>query len=174
MSLDLMHLQAEHEREQQPEHLPAWVSEKNKSLEAWRALQMLEKERQTYIKSHRKPQDFNKTSLWQIRASAVARAIGQSPSYLDPKRGVSWASAFCKELDTCNKELAKKKEQRLDTYRKNKAKGRAAKPRSEIDEQIRALEKENEKLKNKLNQLELEGVRSNLTLPIRKVLGIGS
>ena len=107
MSLDLMHLQAE--LEPQPEKHPSWVSAENKSLEAWRVLQALEKERQAYIKNHRQPEDFKKTSLWQIRVSEVAKAIAVQPSYLDPNRGVKWSSNFREALDKCNKGLAKKK-----------------------------------------------------------------
>lgn len=107
MSLDLMYLQAELER--QPDEHPSWVSADNKSLEAWQALKAFEKERQAYIKSHRKPEDFKKTSHWQIRVSQIANAIAVRPSYLDPKRGVKWSSDFREALDKCNKELAKKK-----------------------------------------------------------------
>ncbi|MCR9780336.1 hypothetical protein NB663_07285 [Vibrio parahaemolyticus] len=170
MSLDLMHLQAELER-QSDEH-PIWVSAANKSLEAWQALKTFEKERQAYIKSHRKPVDFKKNSLWQIRVSEVANTIGVRPSYLDPKRGVKWSSDFREALDKCNRELAKRKVSRVETYRKNKANGLAAKKRDEIDALVRLLRKENEALNNKLSEVNLEGMRVILSLPVKKALNL--
>ncbi|MCG9692024.1 hypothetical protein L1D55_09720 [Vibrio sp. Isolate22] len=170
MSLDLMHLQAQFE--QQPEELPNWVSAENKSLEAWQALQTLEKARQAYIKSHRKPEDFKKTSLWQIRISAVAKAIAVQPSYLDLNRGVKWSSNFREALDKCNKGLAKNKENRVETYRKNKTNGLAAKKRDEVDALVRLLRKENEALNNKLSEISLEGIRVILSLPVKKALNL--
>ncbi|WP_394243551.1 hypothetical protein [Vibrio astriarenae] len=168
MSLDLMHLYAELER--QPDERPSWVSADNKSLEAWQALKRFEKERQAYIKRHRKPEGFKKSSLWQIRVSEVANAIGVKPSYLDPKRGVKWSSDFRETLNKCNKELAQKKVSRVETYRKNKANGLAAKKRDEVDSLVRSLRKENEALNNKLSEVNLEGMRAILSLPVRKAL----
>ncbi|MEZ9788172.1 hypothetical protein AB4301_06475 [Vibrio breoganii] len=170
MSLDLMHLQAELER--QPDEHPSWVSADNKSLEAWQALKRFEKERQAYIKSHRKPEDFKKTSLWQVRVSEVANAIGMQPSYLDPKRGVKWSSDFREALNKCNKELTQKKVNRVETYRKNKANGLAAKKRDEVDSLVRSLRKENKSLNNKLSEVNLEGMRVILSLPVKKALNL--
>ncbi|WP_045391482.1 hypothetical protein [Vibrio rotiferianus] len=170
MSLDLMHLQAEFEP--QPEKHPSWVSAENKSLEAWRVLQALEKERQAYIKNHRQPEDFKKTSLWQIRVSEVAKAIAVQPSYLDPNRGVKWSSNFREALDKCNKGLAKKKVSRVETYRKKKANGIAAKKRDEVDALARLLRKENEALNNKLSEVNLESLRVILSLPVKKALNL--
>ncbi|MGY5831297.1 hypothetical protein ACXHQJ_14670 [Vibrio vulnificus] len=170
MSLDLMHLLAELERK--PDEPPGWVSADNRSLEAWQALKTFEKERQAYIKSHRKPEDFKKNSLWQVRVSEVANAIGVRPSYLDPKRGVKWSPDFREALDKCNKELAKKQVSRVETYRKNKANGLAAKKRDEVDAFVRLLREENEALNNKLSEVNLESMRIILSLPVKKALNL--
>ncbi|UTZ35916.1 hypothetical protein HB763_03880 [Vibrio campbellii] len=172
MSLSLLLQQAQHECEQQPEELPNWVSPKNKSIEAWRTLLALEAQRKNHILKHRKPSDFTKSSLWQIRVSDVANSIEVKPATLDPTKGSKWAAGFRDALNNSNKKLLKAKEQQVNTYLNNKAKGNSGKTHDELLKKCQQLEKEleNERRRNTesiwLNRI------SELSLPVKQILGL--
>ncbi len=172
MSLDLLKQQAQHDSRQQPEELPAWVSLNNKSIEAWRCLQILKTERQAYIKTHRRPSDFSKSSLWQIRASNVASVINAKPATLDPVKGSKWASGFRDALDDTNKKLLKEKEKRVKTYLSNKAKGNASKTHDELLKKCQQLEKELQSERRKNAEQAWTNRIAELSLPVKQVLGL--
>lgn len=172
MSFDLLQQQAQHESEQQPEEFPDWVSPNNKSIEAWRTLQAFEAQRQEYIKTHRKPSDFSKSSLWQIRASDVANAIGVQPATLDRAKGSKWASGFRGALDDSNLKLSKEKEKRINTYLNNKAKGNTGKTHDELLRKCQQLEKELESERRRNAEQVWANCVSELSLPVKQVLGL--
>ncbi|QIA62278.1 hypothetical protein GT360_01465 [Vibrio astriarenae] len=172
MSLELLQQQAEYESKQKPEKLPNWVSSSNKSIDAWYCLKSLESLCQEYINTHRKPSDFSKTSLWQIRVSHVAKAINVKPATLDMAKGSKWASGFRSALDASNKRLLEDKEKRVGSYLRAKGKGNASKTHDELVKKCQKIQKELEDEKQR-NAEELWSNRlSELSLPVRQLLGL--
>ena len=172
MSLDLIKLQEEHEKLQNPDKLPEWVNTKNASFSAWRYLDEQKDERLNYINSHKKISDFKKKSLWQISVSEVARAISVSSVTLDPQKGSRWAVGFRDELATINDELAQAKNKRLNTYKKNKAKGVARSSNNELLLKCQKLEKELQEEKQKNADQQWFKRVSKLSLPVKQILGL--
>lgn len=96
-----------------PEALPQWVSDKNSSLAAYRAIQMLYKEKMGFIRLHRKKSHYTKKGDYQISKSEVARKAGKAkPNALF--HSVDYAEYLTKALKDKNQALLEAKNKALE------------------------------------------------------------
>lgn len=96
------------------ETLPNWVSGKNSSLAAYRAIKSLYKKKMSYIAKHRRKSHYVRKWAYQISKSEVARAVGKKkPNALF--HSVDYASYLTRELRDKNLALLRAKETAVKT-----------------------------------------------------------
>ena len=105
--------EASNNTKDEPEALPKWVSDKNSSLAAYRAIRALYKEKMSYIRLHRKKSHYAKKGVYQISKSEVARKAGKAkPNALF--HSVDYADHLTKELADKNQALLEAKNKALE------------------------------------------------------------
>lgn len=103
---------------------PSWVSAKNRSLAAYEAIQRLYEIKKSYIKGHSKEKDFKLKKHWSITREEVAKE-GCIPNAQPVFNNTAYSAHLTSYLKTVNKDLKKKKEERLKNPRDLKAKKKA-------------------------------------------------
>ena len=103
---------------------PSWVSAKNASLAAYEAIQTLYKIKKSYIKGHSREKDFKLKKHWAITKEEVAKE-GCIPNAQPVFNNNAYSADLTAYIKTVNKDLKKKKEERLKNPRDLKAKKKA-------------------------------------------------
>lgn len=152
------------------DELPEWVSKKNISFKAYLEVLKLKGERLHYIERHNRKSHFQFKKSYHISVRSVADNIGTANTTLSQKS--SYAKGFKAFLDTINTELESLKNKRLKATAKRKSRGAVAYNKDELVEEVAALKKENEKLKQANVEKQVELIFDKLTLPIKDALGL--
>lgn len=91
--------------------LPPWVSDKNKSLKAYEAIDTLRKQKKRFIRSHSLKSQYKKKSDYQISKAEVAALAGIKPQPLFGS--ASYSNALKVYLSEVNQQLEDSKNNRL-------------------------------------------------------------
>ena len=149
---------------------PTWVNKNNASLEAWRCVEKLKKERTRYIKSHQKVTDFLSKSSYQIKPSEVAKAINLNRTTL--MHTSTYSEKFTDYLKSVNLELAALKSSQIENAISTRSRG-------SIRDNKDRLVTINAQLKQRVSELEQRKIEEvvkyafdQLPLPVKKKLGI--
>jgi hypothetical protein len=149
---------------------PTWATKNNASLEAWKCVEKLKKERTRYIKSHQKVTDFLSKSSYQIKPSEVAKAINLNRTTL--MHTSTYSEKFTDYLKSVNLELAALKKSQTENATLNRSRG-------SIRDNKDRLVTINSQLKQQVQELEQKKIEEvvkyafdQLPLPVKKKLGI--
>ncbi|MCC9660705.1 hypothetical protein LPA49_09000 [Pseudoalteromonas sp. MB41] len=136
------------------EQTPSWVNKNNASLVAYNETERLRCERIMFINKHSRAINFRSKKNYQISGREVARAVGISASTLLTTS--TYSGEFTKYLGDINKELEKKKNQRIAKVVKSKSRGPIVQSKDELVEKVKKLEAKVKYLesKNVIEQVE--------------------
>ena len=119
--------------------LPAWVSNKNNSLKAYEAIDLLRKQKKRFIRGHSLKSQYKKKTDYQITKAEVARMVGTNPQPLFGS--ASYSNALTVHLKEANQKLDDAKNNRLSKVRS----GLNARRKGELVKELQNKTKEVEK-----------------------------
>jgi len=126
--------------EKEHEFVPSWVSEKNSSLKAYEAINILQAQKKQYIRRHSLKSQFIKKSSYKVSKAEVARMVMAKPQPLF--NSVTYSDALSRYLDNVNHEL---EEAKLRRIAKNKG-GLRVRKKEELVKELQAANKEKKDL----------------------------
>ena len=119
---------------------------------------------------HNEPKYYDKKGNYQITAAEVAREINITKTTLTVSS--AYSPALKKYLKEVNEELEQLKEGKLEGYKRRQSGGIQQRKKDEIAEEL-------QKTRAKLNEMtkrnaedQVEGVLAELSLPIKRLLGL--
>jgi hypothetical protein len=96
--------------------LPSWVSEKNSSHNAYKAILALKKDKLTFIKKHSLKSQYIKKSNYRMQKSEVARLTNKKAQPLFNSN--AYSEGLTNFFDHINAQLEEAKEQRINRPRR--------------------------------------------------------
>lgn len=149
---------------------PNWTSKKNSSFDAWEYVEKARKEKERYIRSHKKITDYLTKQKFQIKGSDVAKALNISRVSLMNTSGYS--ESFRKYLDDVNAELELLKNETLKAAKKSPSRGSIQNSKEELLAVNTELRKKITELESKNTEKLVKYAFDQLPFPVKKKLGI--
>lgn len=147
--------------------LPGWVTDKNSSLAAFRAIQTLYSQKNKYIQKHRLKSDYTKKSTFQIQKSEVARIACVNPQPLFNSN--SYSAQLSAHLQVINDKLEEQKNRRIS----QRSTGLRTKNKDQLVKEVQEQRRISTETLNELVDAAYERTLENLPLDVRTKLKIG-
>ncbi|WP_372758276.1 hypothetical protein [Litorivivens sp.] len=148
------------------EDLPTWVSDKNSSMAAYRAIQTLYLQKRKYIKRHGMQSDYTKKSNFLIKKSEVALIARVNPQPLFHSN--SYSAQLSAHLKNINERLEYQKNKRIT----QKPGGLRSKNKEQLVKEIQEQNNINAKTLAEVVDAAYERTLINVPLDIRTKLKI--
>jgi len=147
--------------------VPDWAQSHETALGAYNGIKELEGKKRTFIKTRgATPQDFKKKSSWQISKVEVAEIVGKDGPSLFHK--ASFSPPLSVLLDETNGHLRQLVDKKLNAAKR----GLQAQPKVNLIKEVQTLRKEQEEAKKTELADVYEMALSQLSLDVRRKLGL--